>query len=69
MKSESKAHINEHEVVLLFTELMWEYELTSRYLIRERSLTPRQEEADLLDRLAYYERSLDAILNGTEPEP
>lgn len=64
MKSESKAPINEQEVVLLFAEIMWEYELTTRYLIRERSLTPRQEEAELLDRLAYYKRSLNEILNG-----
>lgn len=64
MKPESKSQLTEHEIVLLFAELMWEYELTTRCLIRERSLTPRKEEAELLDRLAYYERSLDELLNG-----
>ena len=64
MQPESKAPINEHEVVLLFAELMWEYELTSRLAIQERSKTPREEEAQLLDRLAYYERQLNVVLDG-----
>lgn len=64
MSTESKPAINEHEVVLLFAELMWEYELTSRLVIQECSDTPRHEESQLLDRLAYYERSLNEILDG-----